>query len=94
MDGPDFSYRAQDPESPELGEGIYNYREPTLIKILDMLVTVVASLLPLLSTIVLYILPSDELRLGVVVIFSAIFALALTVMTSGRRIEVFAATAA
>jgi len=77
-----------------LGDGIYNYREPLLIKIIDVLVTVVASLLPLLSTIVLYILPSDVLRLAVMVVFSAMFALALTFMTSARRIEVFAATAA
>jgi len=60
----------------------------------DVLVTVVAALLPLLSTVVLYTLQNDALKLSIVVVFSAIFALALATMTSARRIEVFAATAA
>lgn len=61
---------------------------------MDMLVTVVASLLPLLSTVVLYLLSNDALQLGAMVALSACFALALTFMTNARRIEVFAATAA
>jgi len=61
---------------------------------MDMTVTVVASLLPLLSMVVLYLLPNNPLRLSAMVIFTATFALSLTLMTSGRRIEVFAATAA
>jgi hypothetical protein len=56
--------------------------------------TVVASLLPLCSVIVLYVVQSNGLRLGIIVILSACFSLALALMTNARKIEVFAATSA
>ncbi|KAK4455482.1 hypothetical protein QBC34DRAFT_390025 [Podospora aff. communis PSN243] len=89
-----YGERFKKPESHELGSGIYLYSESRLAMVADVLVTVVAALLPLLSTVVLYTLQSDALKLSIIVIFSAVFALALATMTSARRIEVFAATAA
>jgi hypothetical protein len=55
---------------------------------------VAAALLPVLSIVVLYVVNSDGLKLGIIVLFSAVFALVLALMTNARRIEIFAATAA
>ncbi|KAE8448984.1 hypothetical protein EG329_008572 [Mollisiaceae sp. DMI_Dod_QoI] len=77
-----------------VGAGIYHYKESTLESVLSILATVVASLLPICSVVALYIIQSNGVRLGMIAIFSACFSFALSIMTSARRIEVFAATAA
>lgn len=65
-----------------------------LASAVDILTTVVASLLPLLSILILFLVSSDTIKLGVIVASSAVFSLALALMTQARRVEVFAATAA
>jgi hypothetical protein len=82
----------ESPTSDDLGIGLYNYREPLLASILRVLTTVIASLLPLCSVILQYFAHSDNLRLILIVVASAVFALALALMTNARKIEVFAAT--
>jgi hypothetical protein len=77
-----------------VGAGIYHYKESFLEATLGILTTVVASILPICSVVVLYVVQSNGLRLGMIVVFSTCFSLALTLMTSARKIEVFAATAA
>ncbi|KAK3367584.1 hypothetical protein B0H63DRAFT_455673 [Podospora didyma] len=89
-----FPFYHRDPENADLGEGIYSYQEPRLVTLVDITVTVVAAVLPLLSTVVLYFLQTNPVKLGATVAFSSIFALALAIMTNARRVEVFAATAA
>jgi hypothetical protein len=70
------------------------YRDSVVSTVLRAFSTVVASILPMCSVVVLYLTPpGDGLKLGLIVMFSAIFSLALSIMTSGREIEVFAATA-
>ncbi|KAI1870311.1 uncharacterized protein JN550_005239 [Neoarthrinium moseri] len=86
--------KIKDPEAAGLGDGIYNYRESLLAGLVKVVTTVVASLLPLLSIVVLFMIESDEMKLGVIVAFSALFSLALASMTNARRIEIFAATSA
>ncbi|KAK4159527.1 hypothetical protein QBC43DRAFT_373766 [Cladorrhinum sp. PSN259] len=83
-----------DPESSGLGQGIFVYRESRLAAVIETVVTVVASVLPLLSTIVLWLLKNETVKLGAIVALSAIFPFALATMTSARRVEIFAATAA
>jgi hypothetical protein len=73
---------------------MYNYEETLLSAILNTVATVVASLLPLCFVIILYFSPSNSLRLGLLVLMSAMFSLALILMKNARRIEVFAATSA
>lgn len=73
---------------------MYNYEATLLSTILNITTTVVASLLPLCSVIMLYFAPSNALRLGLLVLVSALFSLALILMTNAKRIEVFAATSA
>jgi hypothetical protein len=82
------------PSSRGAGEGIYQFQDSKATTFAEVLTTVVASLLPICSVVILYLAPSDAVRLGMLVIFSACFALALTLMTKARKIEVFAATSA
>jgi hypothetical protein len=70
------------------------YSDKHIALVARVVSTVVASLLPLLSIIVLFIVRDNVLRLVVIVILSALFSLSLALMTSARRIEIFAATAA
>ncbi|KAK0721203.1 hypothetical protein B0T21DRAFT_273010, partial [Apiosordaria backusii] len=78
-----------------LGTGIYAYRESHLQMVIETIVTVVAALLPVLSIVVLYFLgDNNRFKFMALVLFSAVFAIALAIMTKARRIEVFAATAA
>lgn len=85
---------SQDPEKQEIGESIYEYKDNILVIIIRVATTVVASLLPVCSVIALYFIGNNTMRLGVVVVASAFLALALSLMTNARKVEVFAATAA
>lgn len=90
-----FGKRFKKETLPEtVGTGLYHYKESSLEAVIGTLVTVLASLLPICSVVALYIVQSNNIRLGMIAIFSACFSLALALMTNARRIEVFAATAA
>ncbi|PMD33863.1 hypothetical protein L207DRAFT_498390 [Hyaloscypha variabilis F] len=73
---------------------ITNYKESILLKILDVLRTVLACLLPVSCIVVLYFVTSMRARLGILIGFTAIFSLCLSLVTGATRIEVFAATSA
>lgn len=73
---------------------MYDYKESLLAMIVNILATVVASLVPLLSIVVLSILETFANKMSAIVVFSALFSLTLCLMTNARRVEVFAATAA
>lgn len=62
--------------------------------VIRVIVTVVASLLPTVSVVIQYFIHDDLVKLYLIVLASAIFALALAVMTNARMVEVFAATSA
>lgn len=53
------------------------YKDDTILAIADTIATVLASLLPILSTIVLYFIRNLIVRLGVIGAFIALFALVL-----------------
>jgi hypothetical protein len=57
-------------------------------------ITVVASLLPILSIVVLASIANLKKRLGIIGLFTTVFSLSLSVLTGGRAIEIFAATTA
>ncbi|KAI8627655.1 hypothetical protein F5Y19DRAFT_440707, partial [Xylariaceae sp. FL1651] len=84
----------KDPMDIEIGQGINEYDDKLLAMAVRIIVTVVASLLPVCSVIVQYFVRDHLLRLGLIVVASAFFALALAVMTNSRMVEVFAATSA
>ncbi|CZR51277.1 uncharacterized protein PAC_01152 [Phialocephala subalpina] len=80
---------ADDPESQ-----ICNYREGRIAKTMDVLSTVIASMLPITSIVILYFVSNTLDRLGIAVAFTGLFALCLVMTTRARRVEIFAATSA
>jgi len=80
---------ADDPES-----GICQYEEKKIERTVDILVTVLASLIPIASILILYFVANTLHRLAITVAFTGIFAFCLAVTTRARRVEVFAATSA
>ncbi|PQE33673.1 hypothetical protein CJF32_00010834 [Rutstroemia sp. NJR-2017a WRK4] len=72
---------------------IYEYEENTVIRVADMIGTAIASLLPVLAIIVLYSVRGILVRLGIIAMFTVVFALALIVTMNAKRVEIFAATA-
>lgn len=77
----------QDPES-----GICEYDEGHISGVVDVLGTVVASILPIGSIVGLYFVRHVLVRLGLIVVFTAVFSLALAVFSDARRVEVFVAS--
>ncbi|KAK4227290.1 hypothetical protein QBC38DRAFT_391334 [Podospora fimiseda] len=92
--GEKLKLKKPDPPGQGIGENMHSYRESIMEATVDYVVTVVAATIPLTSIVVLYLLKDDGWKLGAMVIFSAMFALAVKTMTNARKIEVFAATAA
>jgi len=80
---------AEDPESE-----ICHYEDDKVINFVQVLSTVIASILPISSIVVLYFVPNTLTRLLIVVGFTGLFALCLALTTRARRVEVFAATSA
>ncbi|PQE07040.1 ATP synthase subunit gamma protein [Rutstroemia sp. NJR-2017a BBW] len=72
---------------------IYEYKEKTVTRVADMIGISIASLLPVLAVIVLYSVHEMLVRLGIIAMFTVVFALALMVTTNAKRVEIFAATA-
>ncbi|KAF2113181.1 hypothetical protein BDV96DRAFT_119260 [Lophiotrema nucula] len=82
------------PGSEHLGTGLYEYNDSVLRAIARIATTVIASIFPLCSVVILYVVKSNGLRLGIIVILSALFTLSLALMTTARNIEIFAVTSA
>jgi hypothetical protein len=80
------------PEAP-LSE-IAHYQEKTLMSVANILGTLIASLLPIASIVILYFVNNTVVRLGVTVAFTAMFSICLILLTQAKRIEIFAATSA
>jgi len=78
-----------DPES-----NIFLYRDSHFHRIANVVGTLISSLIPIGSIVVLYFVTSMPLRLAVLSCFTAIFSIALSLLTSAKRVEIFAATAA
>lgn len=51
-------------------------------------------ILPTLAILVLYYVPNMVQRLGLFIVFTTLFAIALAVFTDAKQVEVFSATAA
>jgi len=70
------------------------YSHYRLERISRLLTTTIASTLPVVSMVVLFVVNNTLRRLGLVGFFTALFSLTLGLLTSGTPIEIFSATAA
>ncbi|KAL8715786.1 MAG: hypothetical protein Q9220_000453 [cf. Caloplaca sp. 1 TL-2023] len=83
-------------KAPSTGEwyGVYEYKKHKLSAIANVISTLLASLLPSVSILTLYLLEKPITRLITILLFSVLFSSILTCVSITRRIEVFAATTA
>ena len=79
----------EDPDS-----GIVEYPDTRLTTISNAVGVIFASLVPTISVLVLYFIKNMLVRIGLLVVFTAIFSAALALFTSARKIEIFSAIAA
>jgi len=73
---------------------IVQYSEDWALRLLSLISTVLASVLPVAATVVLYFFQSTYQRLGIIAGFTAVFSFLLSVITNASRSDIFAATAA
>ncbi|KAK8008770.1 hypothetical protein PG991_011321 [Apiospora marii] len=74
--------------------GIYSFENSRIVVAANLIGTIAASVLPVLSIAVLYNVQSMAARLGIVALFSALFSTCLWYMNDGNLVEVFGATSA
>ena len=74
--------------------GLIGIKESTLSRITYLTTTTLASLLPIISIIVLYLVDSIKLRLGLIAIFTILLSFCLAFFTSANRAAIFSLTAA
>jgi hypothetical protein len=68
------------------------YEDARLKAIIEVISTVISSMLPITSIIILYFVRSLPARLGIILGYTALFSIALAILTKARRVEIFAAT--
>ncbi|OTA94639.1 hypothetical protein M434DRAFT_383139 [Hypoxylon sp. CO27-5] len=73
---------------------LYQYSDAKIRVVVHTLESVLSTVVPILSIVILYFSESMPLRLGLVCIFSVIFSVAMSLITNARRVEIFAAAAA
>lgn len=86
--------RARENEYLDLESNIFLYRDTHIYRIATVLGTLLSSLIPIAAIIVLSFVKNMTARLGAVCAFTAVFSVSLSLVTQGKRIEIFAATAA
>ncbi|KAI0901642.1 hypothetical protein F4806DRAFT_443956 [Annulohypoxylon nitens] len=89
-----YGHKKKNLKPQDFGQNLRLYDDQKITRFADMLSVVLSSLLPTVMILALYFIQSMLWRIGAVIIFTAIFAVALTVFTNARKIEVYSATAA
>lgn len=79
--------------SPD-NDNLFEYKDSSIHKFIRTISTPLSALLPTLSIFVLYYVRSQPARLGLVLLFTTMFAVVLQLVARARTVEVFAATAA
>ncbi|KAF2441969.1 hypothetical protein P171DRAFT_366077 [Karstenula rhodostoma CBS 690.94] len=74
--------------------GIIGYEDVKVMRITYWMTSVIASLLPIGSIVILYKAHSTAARLGIIAAFNMLVSLCLSAFTNAKRVEVFAITAA
>ncbi|OAG07178.1 uncharacterized protein CC84DRAFT_1089552 [Paraphaeosphaeria sporulosa] len=74
--------------------GIIGYEDIKVMQITYWMTSVIASLLPIGSIVILYKVQSTAARLGIIAAFNVLVSLCLSAFTNAKRAEVFAITAA
>jgi hypothetical protein len=86
--------KKQREETKDFLHNTIRYRDEGVFRVLKILSTLVASLLPVASIAVLYAIQNMPARIGAVAAFTALFSFSLSVITSASTKDIFSATAA
>lgn len=81
-------------ETKDFLHNTIRYRDEGVFRVLKILSTLVASLLPVAGIAVLYAIQNMPARLGTIAIFTALFSFSLSIITSASTKDIFSATAA
>lgn len=79
---------------PSRVHGVVGLEDSTVFRVSSWITSIIASLIPIASIIVLYSVGSMKARLGIIAGFNLLISTCLSVFTSAKRSEVFAVTAA
>lgn len=79
---------------PSKVHGVIGYEDTKILRITHWITSIVASLIPILSIVILYIVHSMSARLGIIASFSVLASVCLNTLTSAKRSDIFAITAA
>ncbi|TAQ89112.1 hypothetical protein B7494_g2578 [Chlorociboria aeruginascens] len=85
---------SSEPLSFDTEGNIFLYRDSYFHYTANILGTLISSLIPIAAIVVLYFVSNMVKRLAIVCTFTAIFSIALSLVTMAKRVEIFAATAA
>ncbi|KAH6722946.1 hypothetical protein BKA61DRAFT_565600 [Leptodontidium sp. MPI-SDFR-AT-0119] len=89
-----ISASSQSNDDINIESDMFLYRDSQIYRITTILGTLLSSLIPIAAIIVLSFVKNMTARLGIVSAFTAIFSVSLSLVTEGKRVEIFAATAA
>jgi hypothetical protein len=78
----------------DIESNIFLYRDSYFHVAANIIGTLISTLIPIAAIIVLYFVSDMSTRLAMVCLFTALFSVALSLVTAAKRVEIFAATAA
>lgn len=73
---------------------VTEYRDAVVARITHWITSIIASLIPILSIVILYVVHSMPARLGIIAAFNVLVSVCLSGLTNAKRSEIFAVTAA
>ncbi|KAK3652931.1 hypothetical protein LTR56_004879 [Elasticomyces elasticus] len=82
------------PATTDFGESLVEYSDSAVSKTASLVGTVLASILPVLAIVALYLVQGTGVRLGLITVFSAIFSTCVWLLHDGEIVAVFSATSA
>lgn len=74
--------------------GVVGYEDSTIYRITYWITSILASLIPIASIVILYCVNSMRARLGIIAAFNVLVSVCLIGLANAKRAEVFAITAA
>ena len=78
----------------ELRMPVVYYSEKTILSVVNVISTMLASLIPALTSLALFFMNSQLSRMGAIIGFSVLFSAVLMLVTNAKRSECFAITSA
>jgi membrane protein YdbS with pleckstrin-like domain len=74
--------------------GVIGYEETTVFRVTYWITSIIASLIPIASIAVLYVVHSMSTRLAIIACFNVLISICLCGLTNAKRAEVFAVASA